>query len=121
MDKLKVFFDLDGVICSDTKGKYHNSKPNKELIAYLNLLHDKGHEISIYTSRYMGRLNEDVFSVNEFGFEKITSQLKDWGVKYNRLILGKPRYDIFIDDKAYHYHSDQSLEELKERVSELEK
>ena len=27
-------------------------------------------------------------------------QLKDWNIKYHELILFKPSYDIFVDDKA---------------------
>ena len=28
-------------------------------------------------------------------------QLKKWKVKFHKLIMGKPSYDLFIDDKAY--------------------
>ena len=27
-------------------------------------------------------------------------QIDSWGVKYHELLLGKPRYDIFVDDRA---------------------
>ena len=33
-------------------------------------------------------------------------QLKLWGVSYNRLLLGKPSYDLLIDDKALGYRKD---------------
>ena len=32
-------------------------------------------------------------------------QLKQWGVKYSELILGKPAYDMIIDDKGFGYSS----------------
>jgi hypothetical protein len=34
------------------------------------------------------------------GNELTKQQLKDWGVKYNELIFGKPDADIFVDDKG---------------------
>ena len=33
-------------------------------------------------------------------FDLTEKQLKDWGCKYNTLILGKPHADFFIDDKG---------------------
>ena len=27
-------------------------------------------------------------------------QLKDWGVKYHELIMGKPSYDVLVCDKS---------------------
>lgn len=119
MDKLKIFFDIDGVLCSTNEGKYEESFPNQEMIDLLNSLYDEGHEISIYTSRFMGRLNENTYDVNEYGFEQISLQLKKWGINYSRLILGKPRYDIFIDDKSYRYKVSDSLLNLKKIISDL--
>jgi hypothetical protein len=35
-------------------------------------------------------------------YKKLTvNQLKDWKLKYTKLIFGKPSYDLFVDDKAY--------------------
>ena len=33
------------------------------------------------------------------GLSLTKSQLKKWGLKYHKLIMGKPSYDFFIDDK----------------------
>ena len=30
-------------------------------------------------------------------------QLKKWKVNYHKLILGKPSYDLFIDDKSIYF------------------
>ena len=35
-------------------------------------------------------------------------QLKNWDVKYNKLIFGKPSFDIYIDDKNINFKSDWS-------------
>ena len=43
-------------------------------------------------------------------FELTDNQLKKWGVKFNELRMGKPAYDLFIDDKAlnsiYHWNDE---------------
>jgi hypothetical protein len=41
------------------------------------------------------------------------SQLKKWNVKYHKLILGKPSYDLIIDDKGYGYDNKWSNKLLK--------
>ena len=33
-------------------------------------------------------------------YDVTKKQLKSWGVKHHELRLGKPVYDLFIDDKA---------------------
>ena len=35
------------------------------------------------------------------GYKKTYSQLKKWKLNFNKLIFGKPSYDIFVDDKAF--------------------
>ena len=37
--------------------------------------------------------NKDWFSITE-------NQLNQWGVKYHILLMGKPAFDLLIDDKA---------------------
>ena len=34
------------------------------------------------------------------GFKLTKTQLKKWKVKYHKLILGKPSYDLIVDDKG---------------------
>ena len=47
----------------------------------------------------MGTYNSNLKKV-EKKFRKLTeNQLKKWKVKYHNLILGKPSFDIYIDDK----------------------
>ena len=59
--KKKIFcFDLDNTLCSTKKSFYHKSKPKKKAIKIVNLLFDKGHNIKIYTARYMGRSNDSL-------------------------------------------------------------
>ena len=53
-------FDIDGTICTNSQGVYTNAKPILDRIAIVNKLYDEGNYIKLFTSRYMGRFNEDV-------------------------------------------------------------
>ncbi len=101
-----ICFDIDGVICKTKKNYYSKSKPNKKLIKYINSLFEKGYYIKIFTARYMGRFNDDSKKVKVYGFKKIEHQLDKWKLKYNELIIGKPSYDFFIDDKNLGHPTD---------------
>ena len=93
-------FDIDNVICKSKKNNYKNSKPNKRAIKKINQLYDQGYIIKIFTSRYMGRNNENVSKAKKKGYKMTINQLKKWKIKYHRLIFGKPSFDLFIDDRA---------------------
>lgn len=103
--KKKFCFDLDGVICRTIRSSYHKSKPILSSIKKINELYDKGNYIIIFTARYMGRNNDNIYKAKKMGYNLTLRQLKLWGVKYNKLIFGKPSYDIIIDDKAIFYSS----------------
>jgi hypothetical protein len=98
--KKRICFDLDGVLCSLTDGKYENAVPNREAIQLVNGLHDRGCEIIIYTARFMGRNDQDVIAAYKEGYELTRRQLQQWGVRYHDLFLGKPAFDVLIDDRA---------------------
>ena len=99
--KKKIFvFDIDNTICYTKKNYYEKSKPNKKIINLINNLKKRGHTINFYTSRYMGRTNQNIKLVNKKYKRKTQTQLKKWGIQYNKLIMGKPSYDLFIDDRS---------------------
>ena len=105
-------FDLDGTLCTNTWGKYEEALPKQRAINKVNDLHKKGYKIIIYTSRYMGRCDSDVSAVYKIGYNFTKSQLDQWCVRYDKLILGKPSYDVIIDDKCFNF--DESwIEELE--------
>ena len=100
--KKKIFlFDIDNTICVTTNKKYNKSKPIKSIVKKINLLKENGHIIKIFTARYMGRNKENFTLVKKKYFNRVNKQLKKWGVNFDELILGKPSYDYFIDDKCY--------------------
>ena len=98
-----ICFDLDGVICKTKKNFYKKSKPIKKNIKFINDLHDNGYKILIFTARFMGRNNDNVKKANKQGYKLTKTQLDSWGLKYSKLLLGKPSYDIFVDDKSLFY------------------
>ena len=93
-------FDLDNVICTTKGNKYDQSKPKKKVIKLINKLYAQGYKIKIFTARHMGKFNGNAKKARKFGYKKTFNQLKNWKLKFHELILGKPSYDLIIDDKA---------------------
>lgn len=97
---MRIVFDLDGTLCTDTKGEYSSAMPIPSRIAAVNSRYDSGDHVTIMTARGMGRTGDNADAAKEL-FEELTkSQLLEWGVKYHRLILGKPSADMYVDDKG---------------------
>ena len=104
MIKKKILcFDLDNVLCKTKKNNYRRSKPIKKNIKTVNKLFDKGFYIKIFTARFMGRNKDNVYKAKRQGYDFTKLQLKRWKINYNKLIFGKPSFDIYIDDKSFFY------------------
>lgn len=89
----KYFIDMDNTLCFTCGNDYVNSKPIEERIRYLNKLKEEGNSITIWTARG---------STTGIDHKALTEkQLAEWGVKYDNLLMGKPPYDIYIDDKSF--------------------
>lgn len=102
--KKKIFcFDLDNTICTTKRNDYKSAKPKKNAIKLINKLYEKGHIIKIFTSRFMGRNNENISKAKQDGLSLTLNQLKRWKIFYHKLIMGKPSYDLLIDDKSFGY------------------
>ena len=96
MKKIKLCFDLDGVICTTVKKNYRKSKPKKKIIKLINEL-SKKYIIIIFTARYMGRNNDNVRLAKKQGYDFTFKQLKNWKIDFDKLVFGKPSYDFYID------------------------
>lgn len=110
-------FDLDETLCVRKNGvehlgpdKYSYCLPIDDMIVRVNKLYDDGNTIIIYTARGMSQFNGDIHKVYSKLYGVTTECLKNWGVKYHTLIMGKPHYDYIIDDKAI------SIDEFKKMV-----
>ena len=100
MDRVIYFIDIDGTICTDTKGQYNKAEPYRDRIEKINNLYDAGHKVIYWTARGMTRGKGNIHKAYEYCYEITRNQLDEWGVKYHELRLGKPYYDILMDDKA---------------------
>ena len=104
--KKTICFDIDGVICANTWGNYSKAKPHSNAIKKINKLYESGNTIILFTARFMGRNNESVEKTYIEGYEFTKKQMTDWGLKFHKLIMGKPSYDIVIDDKHFNYSTE---------------
>jgi CMP-N,N'-diacetyllegionaminic acid synthase len=86
-----IYVDIDNTITETIGTDYNNARPIFEKIEIINNLFDAGHHIVYWTARG---------SLSKVDYTDLTSkQLKEWGAKHHELLLGKPAYDLFIDDK----------------------
>ena len=94
-------FDIDGTICRKNKDQdYEQSIPIASRILVINELYDKGNIVIFHTARGMGRYNNNIEKAKNDFYDLTVKQLKDWGVKYHKLFLGKPAGDLYVDDKG---------------------
>ena len=83
--------DIDGVIAKyNSTLKYDESQPDFEMINIVNRIFDMGNEIILFTARGY-KTGIDWKDVTE-------KQLREWGVKYSKLLFNKPNADFYIDD-----------------------
>lgn len=101
--------DVDQTICStplvNGKHYYEQSSPITHRIQVINKLYDQGYTIVYWTARGSGSGIDWT--------DLTTQQLNEWGCKFHEVRLGKPSYDIWIDDKAmndkqFFYDADRS-------------
>lgn len=89
---MKIFVDLDNTLCDTTNSEYKNSRPIQSRIDKVNTLHKEGNIITIWTARGAN---------SGIDWTEVTiTQLANWKVNYNQLLMGKPAYDLYIDDKS---------------------
>lgn len=92
---MRVFVDIDDTICyyknKEDKMNYEKAIPYKNRIDCINKLYDEGHEITYWTARGT--------QTGIKWFKTTLYQLEIWGCKFHELRMGKPNYDLFIDDK----------------------
>lgn len=89
---MNIYVDVDNTITETSGMDYQNAKPIYEKIEIINRLYDLGHTITYWTAR------GSVSGIDYYSLTK--SQLDSWGVKYHNFMVGKPAFDILIDDKT---------------------
>lgn len=98
---MKYYIDIDDTICRPGSGtapeKYLQAKPIQQRIDRVNKLYSDGHHITYWTARG---------GDSGIDFKDLTlEQLEKWGCKYSALLMGKPAYDVYIDDKSFNVDS----------------
>jgi hypothetical protein len=88
-----IFVDIDDTICyyDGVKTDYNNAIPYYDRINKINTLYDNNNTIVYWTARGS--------KTGMLWFHTTLEQLTTWGCKFHELRLGKPVYDLFIDDK----------------------
>jgi len=88
-----IYVDIDETICNTPEDRdYSLAVPIKENIQKINKMYYNGDTIVYWTARG---------TMTGIDWREITEkQFKEWGVKYHKLKLGKPNYDLFICDKV---------------------
>jgi mannose-6-phosphate isomerase-like protein (cupin superfamily) len=92
-----IYMDIDNTICNTDQTlpapqKYERATPIQTRIDKVNALYDQGHNITYWTSRG-NTTGADYLALT-------ARQLAAWGCKYHTLKMGKPSFDLFVDDKA---------------------
>lgn len=120
---MKYYIDIDDTICRPNMdafsavGKYQGAVPIQERIDKVNALYDAGHMVYYWTARG---------GASGLDLETLTrKQLVDWGCKFNELVMGKPSYDVYIDDKSFNVDTfwplERSVSSKKRTTGRVEK
>jgi hypothetical protein len=90
---MKLCFDLDGTLCTNTYGEYQKAEPFYSRIQLVNKLYEQDNYIIVESARG---------STTKIDWQEFTlKQLNSWGLKFHLLRTGvKIDADIYIDDKA---------------------
>jgi len=90
---MRIYIDVDETICRTPPDRdYATAEPIKDNIDLANELYEDGHEVVYWTARG---------SVTGADWRELTEgQLNEWGCKRHKLEMGKPSYDLLIDDKT---------------------
>jgi len=89
---MNIHIDLDKTLCTTLNSDYQKSSPIIDRINKVNKLKEEGNYITIWTAR--GQTSKIDFT------ELTKKQLDEWNVQYDKLLMGKPSYDLYIDDKS---------------------
>ena len=109
-----IYVDIDDTICT-IKNKmdpvdYSLSQPIIKNIEKINDYYDKGHQIIYWTARG---------STTGIDWIQITeNQLDLWGAKRHGLLMNKPYYDLYIDDKSINCKQWEMTLNLLENINE---
>lgn len=105
-----IAFDIDKTIAENgtPENDFIDAIPIQNTIDLCNMLYDEGNEIFFFTARSS---NMQISTLN---------WLKQHNVKFDYLIMDKPHYDVFIDDKCIGWGEGLTKTSLKNLMDKLE-
>ena len=103
---MQIIIDLDRTICTEERQFSRAlAAPLQGAVESVNALFEEGHTIILYSARTWAE------------WEVTNHWLRENGLKFHQLFLGKPTGDVWIDDRAIrHVDWNQTLEKLKELI-----
>lgn len=85
----RIGVDIDGMLCEEGPASERMfAEPNKEVVDLVNQAHWDGHTVIIFTARGWP------------DYRMTEAWLRKHGVQYSLLLMGKPNFDILLDDRA---------------------
>lgn len=87
-----IYVDIDNTITITDDMNYVGAVPIQSRIDKINRLYDEGCNYIVYWTARGTCSGIDWTSIT-------TDQLNEWGCRYHKLVMKKPYYDLFIDDK----------------------
>ena len=112
--KARTFaFDFDGVIGEyyGFKGENNLGNPNKDVVAAIRILKERGHKILVF-STHDRELLRNYCTEKKIPFDYINENPEKSGAN-----KGKPVANVYIDDRGYCYRG----QDAQTLVSDLEK
>ena len=112
----RIFIDCDETICrTPLQQTYHQggrdyglAEPISDNIEKANQLYRQGHQITYWTARGT--------ATGIDWYSETKQQLDRWGVLYHQLLMGKPNFDLLIDDKTlnsiHHWPDNQIVDKV---------
>jgi len=89
-----IAIDMDGVLCSEERTFERSlGKPIEGAQEAVKTIRNAGHRIVIFTARSWAEQR------------MTTNWLEHYGFEYDMLVMGKPPYDVMIDDRAIRFGS----------------
>ena len=78
-------------------------KIKKEIKANQRIIQENQIKSKENQKKKQSKTNNNTKKAYSLGFQLTTNQLKKWQVKYHKLIMGKPSYDLIIDDLSIYF------------------
>ena len=88
---MRLIVDVDGTLTRDNPDlDYADREPRADVINRVNLLHERGVSVVIYSARNMRTHKGNLGRINKHTLPTLITWLDRHGVKYDEIYMGKP-------------------------------